>query len=182
MDNDPDFVESGRENGLDVRLLDLNDEEGLKRVLEQEKPDVVFLMYVFYFVDNPERLIEIVSRYSEIVILGGKNHGHWVQRLRFLFGRAPVTGEPLYQAYVMAWAEEKGFFNRIQFAVREWPRDINISYPRIWTHKDYVSLFGDLGLNWEVLNYRGFRIGTHHRRMFLGKLRAFAFQYALKRQ
>jgi len=82
----------------------------------------------------------------------------------------------------MARSEKKGFFNRIRFAIGEWPRDVNKSYPRIWTHKDYIAMFRDLGLDWELVAYRGFRIGNHYRRMFLGTLRAFGFQYILRRR
>jgi len=182
VDNDQQFVDYAVKNGLDVRLLDLNDLEKVNVFLQHEKPDVVYLMYVFYFIQNSEKLVEVASRHCKTLILGGKNHGHWVQRLRLLFGRAPVLGEPLYQAYLLSRGEFRSLFKRIRFAVKNWPRDVSVSYPRIWTHKDYVAMFDDLGLEWQLIAFRGFRIGDHYRTMLFGTFRAFGFQYALTRK
>jgi len=49
VDNDVDYVNAGRANGLDIRLLNLNDENGLVSFMSEEKPDIVFFNVRFLF-------------------------------------------------------------------------------------------------------------------------------------
>ena len=179
VDFDKDLVEEAQASGRSVIRMDFSNLGDLESLLAREKPDVVYIMYAIDSIRIPEKIIEVVARHSKKIIFGGKNHGHYVQRLRFLFGMAPVTGQSLYEAYLLARAEQNGVFRNLRFAADNWPRD-NHNYQRIWTHREYVATFEDLELDWEVVAYRGFRIGKHSKRMIFGSLRAVGIQYCLK--
>ncbi len=181
IDFDQDIVDEANASGLNVKHMDFSDVAALEKFLQEEKPDVVFLMYAIDFLTEPEKIIETITRNCDQLIFGGKNHGHYVQRFRFLFGMAPVTGESLYDAYLLARAEKKGIYSRVSFAARNWPRDHN-QYLRIWTHREFVAMFEDFEMDWQVIAYRGFRIGSHYRRMFLGGLRAMGIQYCVTKR
>ncbi len=184
LDYDKEYVKISKEMGRNTELVDINDLESFENLLKSYQPDVIYTMYSFYFLDEPERFLEIASNYCKYIILGGVNTGRWNHRIRFLFGRTPVTGPPLYHSYWQLGRKNTNgsLFRRLKYSIEEWPRDINKAYPRIWTYKDYVAIFNDLGLDYKLLCYRGYVIGDHYPRMFFGKLRAFGFQFVLSKK
>lgn len=178
VDFDKDVVEEAQSSGRNVIKMDFSNLSDLENLLVKEKPDVVFIMYAIDYIPSPEKIIGLVSRHCKYVIFGGKNQGHYVQRLRFLFGLPPTTGQSMYEAYLLARQEQRGVLRNLRFAAKNWVRD-NQRYLRVWSHREYVAAFEDLGLDWKVLAYRGFRVGKHHKYMIFGSLRAVGIQYCL---
>lgn len=181
LEYDCELVDIAQKNGRNVEQFDLNDLDQFELRMSQYKPDTVIFMYVSCSIREPHKVLEICMRHSKQVLFGCANYGHWTQRLRFFFGRGPVTGINLYEAYLQFRNQDDGFngiFSRIKFAKNHWVPDTK-RYARLWTMKDHLSLFKDLRAKYTIIGYRGYRRGDHYRKMFMGSLRAKGFQFLI---
>jgi hypothetical protein len=181
LEYDVDLVGIARNLGRNVEQSDLNDLERFEERISAFKPDVVFFMYVSCSIKEPQKVLAISLRHAKKVVFGGANYGHWTQRLRYLFGRGPVTGINLYESFLQLRHEAeagRNIFSQLGFARRHWVPDTT-RYSRLWTKKDYLALFSNLDARYKMIGYRGYRHGSHYKWMPFGGLRAKGFQFLL---
>lgn len=76
IDNDPKIIEAAKllDSVFDVRVerqvVDLNSPENWEDALEDFKPDIVFVLNVLNWVNDPMRLLTFLGRFSEVIFEG----------------------------------------------------------------------------------------------------------------
>ena len=124
LDYDETRVKEGLERGRNIKKFDLSDHAEFNKLLKEEGPfDVIFCMYSLYFLPRPEAFLELLKGKAPKIILGVLNGGSWSNRLRYLFGKAPIPSITQYSN------------NKVNYE----------EIARLWTLTDWKFIFKSLG-------------------------------------
>ena len=126
LDYDDERLKDGTELGRNIKKCDLSNFENLEKIINEEGPfDVIFCMYALYFLPRPEAFMKFLNGKAPKIILGVLNGGSWSNRLRYLFGKAPIPSITQYSN------------NKVNYE----------EIARLWTLSDWKFVFKSLGYN-----------------------------------
>ena len=126
LDYDDKRINEGIKLGRNIKKCDLSDFENLDEIIKREGPfDVIFCMYALYFLPRPEAFMKFLNGKAPKIILGVLNGGSWSNRLRYLFGKAPIPSITQYSN------------NKVNYE----------EIARLWTLTDWRFIFKSLGYN-----------------------------------
>jgi SAM-dependent methyltransferase len=154
-------VDSAQKLGRNVIKFDCSNEIELLKFIEDTGPyDVIFCIYALTVFPCPEETLKTIMQSSNKVIVGVANNGHWIYRLRFLFGRSPVPS-------ISHAANYTTNFNEIK---------------RWWTYRDYKFIFKSIGVKSTLLSVKS-SIDSRHSikiKSFLPTIFSIAFVFLLE--
>lgn len=162
LDLTPQRVQSAKRLGRNVQLLDCSNQIELDKFIKENGPfDAIFCIYALTVFPSPEFTLETLHGKSKQLILGCFNGGHWIYRLRFLFGRGPCASAAHYGYSEITNFEE----------VKRW-----------WTYRDYKYLFKSLGFKSRLISVKSSATSIHKSRFkfLLPKLSGVGFMFLLE--
>ena len=162
LDYTPQRVKSAQNLNRNVHLLDCSNRVELAKFIDENGPfDVVFCVYALTVFPTPELILETLRDKAHQVVVGCFNGGHWLYRLRFLFGRGPCASAAHY-----------GYYDKTNFEeVKRW-----------WTYRDYKYLFKSLGYKYRLISVKSSATSIHKKRFrfLLPSLSGVGFMFLLE--
>ena len=156
-------VESAKKLGRNVYKMDCSDKEKLLKYIDENGPyDFIFCIYALTVFNCPEDVLRSLKEKSKKIIVGVANNGHWIYRLRFLFGRTPVASISHAANFTTNFDE-----------IKRW-----------WTYRDYKFIFKSLGFRYKLLSIKSGVNSVHTKksRSFIPSLFAVGFFFLLENE